>query len=141
MKRPIMMTAIAVITVLPAFAQRKPATPGSDTSKPKTPLMPGFNAPKQGPKPYKEIITDKAVSHQGLFSVHKVEDKWYFKIPDSLLSREFMAITRFSKTAGGGVYGGELANHNSLQREKTPHNTPFLPLVPLLNIPPPSTHH
>src|SRR5450756_2247424 len=101
MKRPIMMTAIAVMTVLPAaFAQRKPAPSGSDTSKPKTPPVPGVNPPKQGHKPYKEIITDKAVSHQGLFSVHKVEDKWYFEIPDSLLKREFMAITRFSKTAG-----------------------------------------
>src|SRR5258708_111463 len=141
MKRPIMMTAIAVITVLPAFAQRKPATPGSDTSKPKTPLMPGFNAPKQGPKPYKEIITDKAVSHQGLFSVHKVEDKWYFEIPDSLLSREFMAITRFSKTAGGGVYGGELANQQTLQWEKGPNNTLFLRVITLVNMAADSTHN
>ena len=141
MKRPIMMTAIAVITVLPAFAQHKPATSGSDTSKPKTPPVPGFNAPKQGPKPYKEIITDKAVSHKGLFSVHKVEDKWYFEIPDSILKREFMAITRFSKTAGGGVYGGELANQQTLQWEKGPANTLFLRVITLVNMAADSTHN
>ena len=143
MKRPIMMTAIAVMTVLPAaFAQRKPAPSGSsDTSKPKTPAVPGFNAPKQGPKPYKEIITDKAVSHQGLFSVHKVEDKWYFEIPDSLLKREFMAITRFSKTAGGGVYGGELANQQTLQWEKGPNNSLFLRVITLVNMAVDSTNN
>ena len=135
MKRPIMMAAIAVIAVLPVFAQRKPATPGSDTSKPKTPPVPGFNAPKQGPKPYKEIITDKAVSHQGLFSVHKVEDKWYFEIPDSLLKREFMAITRFSKTAaGGGIYGGELANQQTLAWDKGPAHSLFLRVVTLVSM-------
>jgi len=144
MKRPIMMTAIAVIMGFPLFAQRRPgspATPGSDTSKPKSPGIPGFNAPKQGPKPYKEVITDKAVSHQGLFTVHKIEDKWYFEIPDSMLRREFMAITRFSKTAGGGVYGGELANQQTLQWEKGPSHTLFLRVVTLVNMAADSTNN
>ena len=144
MKRLIMMTAIAVIMGVPVFAQRRPgspATPGSDTSKPKPPSVPGFNAPKQGPKPYKEVITDKAVSHQGLFTVHKIEDKWYFEIPDSMLSREFMAITRFSKTAAGGTYGGELANQQTLQWEKGPSNTLFLRVITLVNMAADSTHN
>jgi hypothetical protein len=144
MKRPIMMTAIAVIMGLPVFAQRKPgspATPGSDTSKPKTPGIPGFTAPKQGPKPYKEVITDKAISRHGLFTVHKIEDKWYFEIPDSMLWREFMAITRFSKTAAGGTYGGELANQQTLQWEKGPSNTLFLRVVTLVNMAADSTNN
>jgi hypothetical protein len=90
--------------------------------------------PHQGPKPYKEVITDKAVSHQGLFTVHKVDDKWYFEIPDSMLLREFMAITRFGKTGGGGIYGGELANQQTLEWEKGPSNTLFLRVVTLVNM-------
>src|ERR1700753_1863972 len=57
--------------------------------------------PKTGPKPYTEVITDKAKSFTGLFTAHKVEDKWYFEIPDSVLGREVLAITRVSKTTTG----------------------------------------
>src|SRR6202012_3157056 len=72
----------------------------------------------------------KAVTHSGLFIVHKVEDKWYFEVPDSMLSRQFMAVTRFSKTAGGaGIYGGELANQQTLAWEKGPSNTLFLRVI------------
>src|SRR5262249_9665606 len=99
---------------------------------------PGFpfpNAPKQGPKPYKEVITDKAVTHSGLFTVHQVEDKWYFEIADSMIGREFMAITRFSKTAaGGGIYGGELANQQTMEWEKGPSHTLFLRVITLVSM-------
>ena len=49
----------------------------------------------KGPyKPYAKIITDKAITQKGLFKVHKVEDKYYFEIPDSLLGREMMMTSR-----------------------------------------------
>jgi Met-zincin/Domain of unknown function (DUF5117)/Domain of unknown function (DUF5118) len=136
MKKALLMAVIVVLTVPAAFAQHKrhPDTAPTDTSKLKAAALPGFPMPHQGPKPYKEVITDKAVSHEGLFIVHKVEDKWYFEIPDSMLQREFMAITRFGKTGGGGVYGGELANQQTLQWEKGPANTLFLRVVTLVNM-------
>src|ERR1700754_4061387 len=135
MKKAFLMAAIVAAAVAPVFAQKKPASPvTADTSKPKPPSFPAFPLPKTGPKPYKEVITDKAVTHSGLFTVHKIEDKYYFEIPDSLLLREFMAITRFGKTAGGGVYGGELANQQTLQWEKGPNNTLFLRVVTLVSM-------
>jgi Met-zincin/Domain of unknown function (DUF5117)/Domain of unknown function (DUF5118) len=135
MKKSIMLSAVAAVTMFSALAQHKPAPggPASDTAKIRALATLGVNIPKSGPKPYKEIITDKAVSHGGLFIVHKVEDKWYFEIPDSVLQHEFMAITRFSKTAGGGVYGGELANQETMQWEKGPSNTLFLRVVTLIS--------
>ena len=85
-----------------------PAKPAADSS-----------ASKKGPKPFDKVITDKAVSHKGLFTVHKVDDKWYFEIPDSLLGREVEMTTRFTKTAGGGgVYAGEQENEQTLVWEK-----------------------
>src|SRR6185437_10821173 len=136
LKQAIWMAVVAVMTGVPVLAQRKRANPvPTDTSKPRIPGFPGFNLPKQGPKPYKEVITDKAITHTGLFTVHKVEDKWYFEIPDSMMYREFMAITRFSKTAAGdGIYGGELANQQTLEWEKGPSNTIFLRVVTLVSM-------
>lgn len=52
-------------------------------------------------KPYKEIITDKAVSDQGVFTVHKVDDKYYFEIPDKMLKKEFLLVSRLTKAAAG----------------------------------------
>ena len=40
-----------------------------------------------GPKPYAEIVTSKAKTDRGLFTTHRVEDKYYFEIPDTMLSR------------------------------------------------------
>ncbi|HLZ89565.1 MAG TPA: DUF5117 domain-containing protein, partial [Puia sp.] len=137
-KNAIWMAALAAMTTSPALAQRRnhPTLPAAtDTSKPKPPVFPGFPMPKQGPKPYKEVITDKAISHFGLFTVHKVDERWYFEIPDSLLGREFMAITRFSKTAaGGGIYGGELANQQTLEWDKGPAHSLFLRVITLVSM-------
>jgi hypothetical protein len=85
---------------------------------------------EQGPKKYSDLITDKAITKQGLFTTHKIDEKWYFDIPDSLFNRELMVITRFSKVAGGGgVYGGELANNQTVIWEKGPSNNVFLRVV------------
>src|ERR1700750_2378697 len=52
-------------------------------------------------KSYKEVITDKAVSDQGVFTVHKLDDKYYFEIPDRMLKKEFLLVTRLTKAAAG----------------------------------------
>ena len=49
-------------------------------------------------KPYSEVITEKAVTDEGLFDVHQVDTDWYFEIPDSLLDREMLLISRIAQT-------------------------------------------
>ncbi len=89
---------------------------------------------KKGPKPYAKVITDKAVTSKGLFTVHKVEDKWYFEIPDSLLGREMMVTTRYSKTAGGdNLYAGEMENRQTIMWEKGPNKNIFLRVVTVIS--------
>lgn len=90
---------------------------------------------KKGPKPYSKVITDKAVSHAGLFTVHQIDDKWYFEIPDSLLNREMMVTTRYVKIAGGGnTYAGEMEGRRTVLWEKGPNNKLFLRVVSLLSM-------
>ena len=50
-------------------------------------------------KNYSEIIDENTVTDQGLFDVHKVDEKFYFEINDSLLNREFLMVTRIVKMA------------------------------------------
>jgi hypothetical protein len=81
------------------------------------------------------LITPKAKTSKGLFNVHKIDDKFYFEIKESLFGREIMAITRFSKVAGGGgVYGGELANQQVVKFEKGPDNKVFMRVVTVISV-------
>lgn len=50
-------------------------------------------------KSYEEIITKDAITDDGLFKVHKVKDKYYYEIADSLLGRDMLMVTRIVKMA------------------------------------------
>lgn len=73
-------------------------------------------AQKTGPKNYSDVITKDAVTDPGLFSVHKVGTKYYFEIPDSLLRRDFLWITRFAAIPAG--FGGGFVNAGSSVNEQ-----------------------
>ena len=45
-------------------------------------------------KTYSDIINEKAITDNGLFDVHKIEDKYYYEINDSLLGRDMLMVTR-----------------------------------------------
>jgi len=121
------LIAFALFLSMPSIAAEKKvavtAPPAADTAV-------------KGPyKPYAKIITDKAVTQKGLFKVHKVEDKYYFEIPDSLLGREMMMTSRFSKIAGGGgVYAGEKDNEQTVVFEKGINKNILLRVVTVLSV-------
>lgn len=57
-------------------------------------------------KDYKEIITEDAISDEGLFTVHKVDDKHYFEINDDLIGKEILITSRISGFVKGLNFGG-----------------------------------
>ena len=61
----------------------------------------GNRATSNGPRPYSEVITSKAKTSKGLLVTHRVDDKFYFEIPDSLLNREILVVNRISKAPAG----------------------------------------
>ncbi|WP_373519670.1 zinc-dependent metalloprotease [Pricia sp.] len=85
-------------------------------------------------KTYDKLINEKAVTQKGLFDVHKVGDKFYFEIPDSLLNREMLVVTRFIKTpSGASNYGGEKISENTIIFEKGPTENIFLRIATLVS--------
>jgi len=69
-------------------------------------------------KKYSEIVTEEAVSDDGLFTVHRVEDKLYYEIPDSMLNKEMLLVTRIARTADNVGYGGQKANTQVVRWQK-----------------------
>ena len=87
--------AFLVVTFsLTAIAQDKPVTPAAPVA-----ATPPVTPPKAAPKPYKEVITNKAITSKGLFTMHKVEDKYYAELPVNLLGRDILVVNRVSKSS------------------------------------------
>ncbi|MBO6795342.1 MAG: zinc-dependent metalloprotease [Balneolaceae bacterium] len=71
------------------------------------------NSPRRGGggggddmKKFSEIVTDKAETDEGVFNVHKVDDKYYYEIPNDLLDREMLLVTRVSGSTENFSFGG-----------------------------------
>ncbi|ARS37798.1 zinc-dependent metalloprotease [Pontibacter actiniarum] len=79
-------------------------------------------ASRSGLKSYSEVITKDAISDEGVFTIHKVGDKYYYEIPDSLLQRDFLWISRFanlpSGLGGGYINAGSAVNEQMVEWQK-----------------------
>jgi len=112
-----------------ALAQRGGAA-GGDTTARRAGAFGGLVPTRAVPRPYKTVITDKAITRNGLFKTHKIDDKYYFEIPDSVLGREILVVSRISK-AGAEVrtadgYAGDQIGETVISFEKGPANRIFL---------------
>lgn len=67
-------------------------------------------------KSYNQVITKSALTDEGLFIVHHVDDKIYFEIPDSLLNRDMLLVSRIAKIPAG--LGGGYVNAGSKTGEQ-----------------------
>jgi hypothetical protein len=125
---------LLICTNLTVLAQNRPTpAPNGGTAPPAGITLPSAPA-RAMPRPYKEVITDKAKSDDGLFKVHRLDDKWYFELPDSLLGRDILIVSRISKSAAGlsngfSGYAGDIVNNNVIRFEKGPNNKVFLKRV------------
>lgn len=77
---------------------------------------------KEGIKKFSDLV-GKTKGDEGLFTTYKVDGKYYYEIPDSLLSREMLVVTRFVKTptglkSFGQQYGGEEVNNQVWKWER-----------------------
>lgn len=122
---------LACFLYVPLMAQRKgknapaptPVVAKTDTAK---------NKPSSGLQPYKRLITSKAKTQKGLFTVHRIGADYFFEIPDSVINRAFLTVVRTAKAPTGAGYGGEEEHRHVLRWEKGPNNKLFLRAV--LNI-------
>jgi hypothetical protein len=102
---------------LDADAQRRKKKNKKDTKQTVKP------APKPKPKkgaiqPYSKVVTKDHKTDKGLFDVHTKDEKYLFEIPDSLIGREMLMVTRIAKTANGIGFGGGKQNTQVLRWEK-----------------------
>ncbi len=57
-------------------------------------------------KAFDDVITEEAISDYGLWNTHKVDDKHYFEIRDSLLEKEILVVSRIAGFVKNLNFGG-----------------------------------
>lgn len=89
-----------------------------------------LKTPTAAPANYDKIIPKNALTREGLFTVKSVDNKWYFEVPDSLMGRYILVVTRYIATPEGfGSYGGEEVNKQTVYFEKSRDNKLLLRAV------------
>ncbi|MBX3239707.1 MAG: zinc-dependent metalloprotease [Chitinophagaceae bacterium] len=124
-----LIAIFCLFLVVPAATQdkKKPESSAADSTRTASPA-------RAGTKPYKEVITSKAISDSGLFIVHKIEDKYFFEIPDSLLGRDILVVNRISRAATGMRsffvgYAGDQIGSGVIRFDRGPNDKLFLKKV------------
>ncbi|MCI4669883.1 MAG: zinc-dependent metalloprotease [Bacteroidia bacterium] len=111
---------LSVVLIIPqsVFAQDKGAS--KDTAKTKPPF-----------KAYSKVITSEAESDEGLFKVHQIDSKLYFEVPDSLLGRDMLLVSRIAQTPTNysGFLSGGAKVHEQVVRWEKKHKQLLLRIV------------
>jgi len=91
---------MALFFLAPVMGQDDPGRPeeGGDDATEETDKKKG--------KTFSDVITDEAVSDEGLFTVHKVGSKYYFEIPDEVLDKDILVVSRIAGHVKGLNFGG-----------------------------------
>lgn len=136
----VLLGALCALTAaVPANAQKHQK--GKDTATPNKDSVAAalakvaFPAKQESLKPYREIIPVSAITTNGLFKVHKSADKYYFEIPDSLLGRDLLVVSRISRGASDyrpmimPTYAGDQIGEKVIRFEKSTGNKIFLQTI------------
>ncbi len=121
-----------VKTPTPVILTDRPLIAPPDTTLKETPSsVPAGNMQLTAPSNYNRLIKVSTITRSGLFTVHKVSDKYYFEIPDSLLGRDILIVTRIAQGAAGirpeyAGYAGDQVGSTIIRFEKGPEHKLFL---------------
>lgn len=120
-------TGMLILCSFLSQAQNSPQTTGSpDTTKAKNPVLP-VDKPANGIRPYKEVVPASAKTKKSFITVHQVADRYLFEIPDSMMKRDILVVTRVDKNPAGLViplfwigYSGDEVGRAVIAFEKIP---------------------
>lgn len=115
--------ATALITAVTAVsAQNPPAAAPAAAAPPASEAPAAMSAAsRRGPRPYAQVITARAHTEKGGVTMHKVDDRYFFEVPDSLLGRDFLMVTRVSGVpagSGGFQSAGSSLNERMIRWER-----------------------
>ena len=83
--------------------------------------------PKDKKSEYEKLIAKGGSYQKGVLGVRHIEDKWYAEVPDSMIGRLFLVVSRFTGTPQGlGYYSGEEITRSAVYFEQRDEKTLLL---------------
>ena len=77
--------------------------------------------------PYHKVVKEGGSVREGLFTVRHIKDDWYLEVPDDLLGRMLLCVTRFTSVPQDfKMFGGEEVNRSAVYLERYNDKTLFL---------------
>lgn len=88
--------------------------------------------------PFNKLIPDSSQTQTGLFTFHKAAGRYYMQVPDSMLERPFLLVSRISKGSANGQsditgHAGDMMNKAEVLFRRGPDNKIFLILLDVFN--------
>jgi hypothetical protein len=126
----IILLAVLAFSVQTVTAQRR----NPDQQDNKTENKAESKSEDKTPAKLEEFIKDGTTVMEGMTPVYFQDKKYYIGIPDSLIGRDILMVTRMSETPAGFRanffgYAGDQINSGMLRFEKGPDNNLFLTKV------------
>ena len=82
------------------------------------------SVPADDKSPYSKLIKEGGSVREGLFTVRHIKDDWYLEVPDSLVGRLMLAVTRFASVPQGfKLISGEEVNRSAIYLEQRGEKT------------------
>lgn len=114
MKKLLLLLMAAALIGMPAEAKKKEKKQ-KGKAKTEAPAAPQ----KKEAKP--------SISRKGMLNVEKVGKDWFLEVPDSLLGKDILAVTRYTSTpSSSGKFGGEECNEQVVFFQMNPDSTLLL---------------
>lgn len=91
--------AVVLLQVEGAYShakKQKIAAKDSTEAKADTAKCCADTTKKAAPSAYDKLLKDGGSEREGMFTVRHIKDDWYFEVPDSMLNRLLLVVTRFS---------------------------------------------
>ena len=64
------------------------------------------------------MITEEAETDDGVFTVHRLDDKVFYEIPEAELGKEFLWVSQIARTTEGVGYGGQALGNRVVKWER-----------------------
>ncbi len=107
-------TLLLLVLCSPIQAQKTKKKKSKETtesvSKPKS---------DNGIKPYAKVITKEAVSDEGVFTIHRIAEDYFYEIPFEQLNKDMLWVSRIAQLQNG--LGGGYVNAGSKTNEQVVH--------------------
>ncbi len=133
--RPLLALAIIAVSSVSGCVAPRPAATGPNPGAANGSARGGQDAESSdGPQPYADVVTAEAVTDSGMVHIHRVDDTYLFELPNEILDREILLVSRTARVPAGMGYGGLKLNTQTFRWEKVEGDKIFMRVLSHTNV-------